>query len=60
LCAGFRGVTIVEMEPWVPSDDATLIMGVLMEMDARLEELGEHIVAIRRLLEDDEEEAEED
>jgi hypothetical protein len=45
---------------WEPSDDLTLIMRVLMSMDTKLDELGEHVVAIRRLLENDEEEAEED
>jgi hypothetical protein len=35
---------------WEPSDDLTLIMRVLMSMDTKLDELGEHVVAIRRLI----------
>jgi hypothetical protein len=46
------------MEPWEPADDATAILSTLMEIRERLDELGEHIVAIRELLEDGEEEAE--
>ena len=47
------------MEPWEPSDDLTLIIRTLMDVNAKLDELGEHVVAIRSLLENDEEEEEE-
>jgi hypothetical protein len=50
--------TISAIEPWEPADDATAILSTLMEIRERLDELGEHIVAIRELLEDGEEEAE--
>jgi hypothetical protein len=46
-------------EPWEPWDDATSIIVALMNIDAKLDELGTHVVVIRSLLEDDEE-AEED
>jgi len=49
------------MEPWEPVDDFTTIMNTLMNLDARLAEVAGNVDAIRRLLEDaDEEEEEED
>ena len=55
-------VTIGGVERWEPADDLSLIIGTLMKVSAQLDEIGEHVVAIRSLLEDedDEEEAEED
>jgi hypothetical protein len=51
--------TIGRVEPWEPTDDLTLIMRTLMNTDAKLDEITDHVVAIRSLLEDDDEEAEE-
>jgi hypothetical protein len=38
----------------------TTIIGGLFDINAKLDELGEHVVAIRRLLEDGDEAEEED
>lgn len=48
------------MERWESSDDLTLIMGALMNMDAKVDEVVDHVLAIRRLLESDDEEEEEE
>lgn len=48
------------MEPWESPDDVTLIIRSLLVINAKLDEAGEHLVAIRSYLEDDEEEEEED
>jgi hypothetical protein len=48
------------MEPWEPQDDSTTIIGALFDINAKLDEMAGHVVAIRSILEDDEEEAEED
>ena len=49
------------MEPLEGSDNLTLIMKTLMTMDAKLDQIGDHVVAIWTILgDDDEEEAEED
>jgi hypothetical protein len=45
------------VEPWESSDDLTLIMRRLMTMDAKLDVIGDFVVAIS--LEDTEEEEEE-
>jgi hypothetical protein len=44
------------VEPWQPDDDLTTIMGALMRIDAALGDVAEDVVAIRRLLEDEDEE----
>jgi hypothetical protein len=48
------------VEPWESSDDLTLIMRTLITMDAKLDEIVDHVTVVRQILEDDEEEAEED
>jgi hypothetical protein len=48
------------VEPWEPADDVTLIIRTLFNMNAKLDAIGDHVVAIRNLLEDDEEEEEEE
>jgi hypothetical protein len=54
-------VTIRRVEEW-PPDDATLILEVLARIDEHVLEVGEQVVQIRSLLEDEdgEEEEEED
>jgi hypothetical protein len=47
------------VEPWESTDDLTLIMRTLMTMDAKLDVIGDFVVAIWNTLEDDEEEEEE-
>lgn len=47
------------MEPREPWDDATSIIVALMNIDAKLDDLGRHVLVIRSLLQNDEE-AEED
>jgi hypothetical protein len=47
------------MEQWESTDDLTLIMKTLMTMDAKLDVIGEYVVGIWNILEDDEEEEEE-
>lgn len=46
------------MAAWQPTDDLTTIMVALINLDAMLAEVAENVVAIRALLEDDEEEEE--
>jgi hypothetical protein len=46
------------LDPREPTDDVTLIIRTLFNMNAKLDAIGEHVVAIRNLLEDDEEEEE--
>jgi hypothetical protein len=41
------------MVAWEPSDDMTLIMQVLHRVDAQLLDIGEHVVRVRSLLEDE-------
>jgi hypothetical protein len=48
------------VEPWEPTDDLTLIIRTLMNIDVKLDDMREHVVAIRHLLEDDGEEEEEE
>jgi hypothetical protein len=48
------------MESWGPTDDMTLIMNVLHRMEAQLLEIGENVIRVRRLLEDENGEEEED
>ncbi len=48
------------MESWEPADDLTLIIKTLMNLDAKVVEIREHVVSIRTLLEDDDEEEEEE
>jgi hypothetical protein len=58
---GLAGQGIIGcVEPWEPSDDLTRIMIAVMNVDARLEEVAEHVVVIRALLEEDDEEEEEE
>jgi hypothetical protein len=38
------------MEPWEPADDLTLTMRTLMTLDANLDEIVDHVVAVRSLL----------
>jgi hypothetical protein len=40
------------VEAWEPWDDATAIMVALMNLDARIEDVANHVVAIHRILED--------
>jgi len=53
----------LEMEPWEPPldrDDVTAIINGVFEANVKLVDLKDEVVAIRRLLEDDGEEEEED
>jgi hypothetical protein len=48
------------MDAWEPFDDATLIMQVLHRMEAQLLDIGENVVQVRALLEDEDGEEEEE
>jgi hypothetical protein len=46
--------TITYVDPWLPDpDDARIIMRALFELRAKLNEVGDDVTAIRRLLEED-------
>jgi hypothetical protein len=48
------------VEPWEPTDDLTLIMEVLQRIEANLGEIGDHVVRVRSLLEEEDGEEEEE
>jgi hypothetical protein len=48
------------VESWEPTDDMTLIMKVLHRMEAQLFDIGENVVRVRALLEDEDGEEEEE
>jgi hypothetical protein len=48
------------MAEWQPEDDFTTIVVALMNIDARLAEVGENVIVIRTILEGDDGEEEED
>ena len=50
------------MESWEHHDvsDTTLILGTLFEINARIRQVAEDVVAIRRLLDDEEDDGEEE
>jgi hypothetical protein len=48
------------VETWEPFDDATLMMQVLQRMEAQLLDIGENVVHVRALLEDEDGEEEEE
>jgi hypothetical protein len=46
------------VDPWLPDpNDARIIMRALFELRAKLNEVGDDVTAIRRLLEEDDDEA---
>jgi hypothetical protein len=48
------------MAAWPPEDDFTPLMIALMNIDARLEAVGENVIVIRKVLEGDDGEEEQD
>ena len=48
------------MEPWDVGDDLTIIMRALMNIDAKLDHAVDQVIQVRRILEGDEGEEEED